>query len=157
MSRPNGVAGIASRFADYVELMKPRILSMVLVTIALSAVIATWGQPDLVRLLHTLLGTTLVAASASIFNQWLERGSDARMRRTENRPLPTGRLGQVETLTMGLSSVLIGLAYLLNLAGPAAAYWAAATWLLYVGVYTPLKTRTWLNTLVGAIPGACRC
>ncbi len=147
-------AGLASRLADYVELMKPRILSMVLVTIALSAIIATWGQPDIVKLFHTLVGTTLVAGSASIFNQWLERRSDARMRRTENRPLPTRRLGHLETLALGISSVLLGLAYLLNLAGPAAAYWAAATWLMYVGVYTPLKTRTWLNTLVGAVPGA---
>ena len=56
--------------------------------------------------------------------------------------------------SLGLVSVLIGLAYLLNLSGAAAAYWAAATWLLYVGVYTPLKTRTWLNTVVGAVPGA---
>jgi protoheme IX farnesyltransferase len=139
---------------DYVELTKPRILSMVLVTIALSSIIATWGRPDLARLAHTLIGTTLVAGSASLFNQWLERAADARMRRTANRPLPSGRLGSREAFAIGLTSVLLGLGYLLNLASPAATCWAAATWLLYVGVYTPLKQRTWLNTMVGAVPGA---
>jgi protoheme IX farnesyltransferase len=147
-------AGWLTRIADYVELTKPRILSMVLVTIALSSVIATWGQPDLARLAHTLIGTTLVAGSASLFNQWLERAADARMHRTANRPLPSGRLGRWEVFAIGAASVLIGLSYLLNLTTTAAAFWAAATWLLYVGVYTPLKKRTWLNTMVGAVPGA---
>jgi protoheme IX farnesyltransferase len=101
-----------------------------------------------------LIGTTLVAASASVFNQWLERDADAHMRRTQNRPLPARRLGHRETFVLGTATVLVGLAYLLNLAGRPAASWAAATWLLYVGAYTPLKTRTWLNTVVGAVPGA---
>lgn len=147
-------AGWWSRFVDYAELSKPRILVMVLITVGLSGVIATWGQPDFARLMHTLVGTAFVAASASVLNQWLERDTDARMHRTENRPLPAGRLSAWETLILGLASVLFGLAYLLNLSGVAAAVWAAVTWLLYVGVYTPLKRRTWLNTLVGAIPGA---
>lgn len=143
-----------ARCQDYVELTKPRILMMVLVAVTLAALSATWGQPDAFRLINCLVGTTLVAASASVFNQWLERDTDARMRRTERRPLPTKRVGGVESLFLGGVTVLGGLAYLLNTCGPAAATWAAATWLLYVGVYTPLKTRTWLNTLVGAIPGA---
>jgi protoheme IX farnesyltransferase len=147
-------AGIAARLSDYLELTKPRILTMVLMAIALSGVIATWGQPDLPRLIHTLIGTTLVAASASIFNQWLERSADARMHRTHDRPLPTQRLGHFETLSIGTVTVLTGLAYLLNFAGRVPALFAAATWLLYVGAYTPLKTRTWLNTVVGAVAGA---
>ncbi len=147
-------AGIAGRLADYVELLKPRILTMVLVTVSLSGVIATWGHPDVLSLVHTLLGITLVAGSASVFNQWLERAADGRMRRTQNRPLASGRLTQRETIVLGSCGVLFGLAYLVNFSSPAAAFWAGATWLLYVGVYTPLKTRTWLNTLVGAIPGA---
>lgn len=146
--------GWASRISDYVELAKPRILAMVLVAVSLSGIIASWGQPDVLRLIHGIVGTTLVAASASIFNQWLERHLDARMRRTVNRPLPAGRLTERETLVLGSASVLFGLAYLLNLCGRPATFFAAMTWLLYVGVYTPLKTRTWLNTLVGAIPGA---
>lgn len=143
-----------TRLGDYIELTKPRILIMVLVTLSLTGVIATWGQPNLRLLLHTLIGTTFVAGSASIFNQWIERRLDAKMRRTENRPLPTGRLSSWESWSIGVGGVLFGLGYLLNTAGRASAFWAAATWLLYVVVYTPLKTRTWLNTLVGAIPGA---
>jgi heme o synthase len=147
-------AGWWGRVSDYVELSKPRILTMVLITVGLSGIIATWGQPNFTQLLHTIVGTAFVAASASVLNQWLERDTDARMRRTENRPLPSGRLTGTETLIFGLATVLFGLAYLLNLAGSAAALWASVTWLLYVGVYTPLKRRTWLNTMVGAIPGA---
>lgn len=127
---------------------------MVLVTITLTGVMASWGHPDWSRLVHTLVGVTLVAGSASVFNQWLERNADASMRRTANRPLPAGRLGQFEVLSFGTLSVLLGLAYLLNTVGRQAMLWSAATWLLYVGVYTPLKRRTWLNTLVGAVPGA---
>jgi len=147
-------AGWLARAADFVELTKPRILLMVLVTITLTGVMASWGHPDWSRLVHTLVGVTLVAGSASVFNQWLERNADASMRRTANRPLPAGRLGQFEVLSFGTLSVLLGLAYLLNTVGRQAMLWSAATWLLYVGVYTPLKRRTWLNTLVGAVPGA---
>jgi len=143
-----------TRLADYIELTKPRILSMVLVTVGLTSLIATWGQPDLVRVLHTFIGTTLVAASASIFNHWIERRADALMRRTENRPVAAGRLGHGETLATGTAFVFIGLAYLLNTTGSAPTLLAAATWILYVCVYTPLKQLTWLNTLVGAVPGA---
>ena len=95
-------SGALSRLADYAELTKPRILIMVLVTVTLSALTASWGQPDIVRLMHTLLGTTLVAASASALNQWWERATDARMLRTADRPLPAGRLGVAETLILGL-------------------------------------------------------
>jgi protoheme IX farnesyltransferase len=146
--------GVVARTVDYVALTKPRILTMVLVTIALVSVIATWGRPELARLIHTLIGTTLVAGSASLFNQWLERDSDARMKRTFDRPFAAGRIGNFEAWLIGGTSVLVGLVYLLNLTTTAAACWAAATWLLYVCVYTPLKKRTWLNTLVGAVPGA---
>ena len=76
------------------------------------------------------------------------------MRRTANRALPTGRLGHWETCGLGALAVAFGLGYLLITVGQQPMYWAAATWLLYVGVYTPLKTRTWLNTMVGAVPGA---
>lgn len=144
----------AGRLADYVELTKPRILVMVLVTVGLSALIATLGRPDVVRLLHVLLGTTLVAASASALNQWWERATDALMPRTANRPLPAGRLGTVETLIVSSVAVIAGMCQLWVACGAAAAGWAGLTWLLYVAVYTPLKSRTWLNTVIGAVPGA---
>jgi protoheme IX farnesyltransferase len=106
-------------------------------------------------LVNTVLGTALVAGGASALNQLIERHSDAHMRRTENRPLPAGRLQAVEVLVFGLLLGAGGVAYLaLALGKPHAAVLAAVTFVLYVCVYTPLKPVTALNTLVGAVPGA---
>jgi protoheme IX farnesyltransferase len=146
--------GVISRLADYVELTKPRIAALVLVAVAASGVLAAAGPLDLWRLAHTLLGTALVAASASALNQWLEREPDGRMRRTENRPLPAGRLSSAEVLAFGAVTIAGGLAYLAATVGLLTAALGLLTWLLYVAVYTPLKRRTWLNTVVGAVAGA---
>src|SRR5947209_15055829 len=101
-------------------------------------------------LAHTLIGTALVAAGASALNQLLERHTDALMRRTENRPLPSGRLQPVEVLAFGMVLGVVGVAYLASfLHQPLAALVAALTFVWYVFLYTPLKRRTTLNTLVG--------
>ena len=108
-----------------------------------------------VVLLHVLLGTALVAAGASALNQWLERPSDALMKRTENRPLPAGRLQPLEAAAFGAGLGLVGLVYLaVALPNPLAALVAAFTFASYVFIYTPLKRVTSLNTLIGAVPGA---
>jgi protoheme IX farnesyltransferase len=144
-----------SRAADYLELTKPRVAVLVLFTVAVGAVLAAPGNLNLVVLLHTLAGTALVAAGASALNQLLERHSDALMRRTENRPLPAGRLYPSEVLLFGCGLGLAGIVYLATaLDHPWAAVVAAVTFLSYVCVYTPLKRWTTLNTLVGAVPGA---
>jgi protoheme IX farnesyltransferase len=104
--------------------------------------------------LATLLGTAFVAGGAGALNQWLERGRDSRMRRTAGRALPTGRITGGEALVFGGLIVLTGTGILMLGAGKLAAAIAFLTFALYVLVYTPLKTRTTLNTLVGAIPGA---
>jgi len=101
------------------------------------------------------VGTGLVAGGASALNQLLERHSDALMRRTENRPLPAGRLQPLEVLVFGLVLGIGGLTYLgLTLRQPLTVLVAAATFAGYVFLYTPLKRKTTLNTLVGAVPGA---
>ena len=144
-----------SRVADYVELTKPRVAVLVLFTVAAGAWLAGRGQPDVVTLVNTLFGTALVAAGASALNQLLERHSDALMRRTENRPLPSGRLQPLEVLVFGAALGAGGLAYLgLTVRQPLAVVVAAFTFLSYVFLYTPLKRKTTLNTLVGAVPGA---
>ena len=144
-----------SRFVAYAELTKPRIALMVLFTVIIGAVLAAGGRVDPLLLLHTVLGTTLVAAGASALNMYLERRLDARMRRTENRPLPAGRLRPPEALLFGSALGLVGTAYLvLMLPHAGAALVAAITFVTYVFVYTPLKRVTPLNTLVGAVPGA---
>lgn len=146
---------IASRAAAYVALTKPRIAVLVLFTVAAGAIFAGGRATDPVVLLNAVLGTALVASGASALNQWIERDSDARMRRTADRPLPSGRLLPLEVLLFGSALAAAGLLYLtLTLGSPAAALVAAVTFASYVGIYTPLKARTPLNTLVGAVPGA---
>jgi heme o synthase len=143
------------RALDFVELTKPRIAVLVLFTVAAGALVAQRGAPDLTLLLNTLVGTALVAAAASALNQLLERQSDALMRRTENRPLPAGRLQPAEVLVFGVVLAVAGLIWLAVTARhPLAVVVAAFTLASYALVYTPLKRRTTLNTLVGAVPGA---
>jgi protoheme IX farnesyltransferase len=143
------------RLVDFVELTKPRIAVLVLFTVAAGALLAQTGPLDLGRLLHTLIGTGLVAAGASALNQWLERRSDALMRRTENRPLPAGRLFAGEVFCFGMTLGLGGLVYLaIAVREPLTVVVAAVTFVSYVFLYTPLKKKTTLNTLIGAVPGA---
>jgi protoheme IX farnesyltransferase len=144
-----------TRVGDYVQLAKPRLSVMALLTVAAGAILASGGSPDWGLIGHTLLGATLVAVAASALNQYYERETDALMRRTENRPLPGGRLHPVEVLLFGLGLGLAGVAYLaVVVRQPLAALIAAFTFASYVFVYTPLKRKTTLNTLVGAVPGA---
>jgi protoheme IX farnesyltransferase len=150
-------AGInpAARLADYVELTKPRVAVLVLFTVGAGVLLAGGRDFSFLVLLHTVLGTALVAAGASALNQWYERASDALMRRTEKRPLPSGRLQAREVFVFGLALGMGGVLYLaLALSHMSAALIAATTFILYVAVYTPLKRRTPLNTLIGAVPGA---
>ena len=144
-----------SRVSDYIALTKPRIAVLVLFTVAAGALFASGRATDPVVVFNAVLGTALVAAGASALNQLIEKDSDARMRRTANRPLPAGRLQPAEVLVFGSALAAAGLLYLvLTLNSPTAAIVAAITFATYVGVYTPLKARTPLNTLVGAVPGA---
>lgn len=144
-----------SRAIDYVELCKLRLTTMVLFTVAAGTILAGRGGVGAALLVHVLVGTSLVAAGASALNQLLERHTDALMRRTENRPLPSGRLQPLEVFLFGAIAGAAGLVYLaLMVQQPATVAVAALTFFTYVFVYTPLKTRTSLNTLVGAIPGA---
>jgi protoheme IX farnesyltransferase len=128
---------------------------MALLTVAAGSILASDGAPDWRIVAHALVGAALVAAGASALNQLMERDIDARMQRTKERPLPAGRLQPGEVLIFGLASVLGGVAYLaLTLAHLLAAIVAALTFLIYLFAYTPLKRRTPLNTVVGAISGA---
>jgi heme o synthase len=145
---------LLGRVCDYVELTKPRIAMLELVVVLAAGFVATWGQPDPELILNAMLGTLLIAASASAANQWLERHSDSRMSRTASRPLPAGRLTSHEALAFALVTLLAGAAYLVLFANLACALWALLTWVIYVLAYTPLKTVSPLNTAVGAVAGA---
>jgi protoheme IX farnesyltransferase len=142
------------RAADYVELTKPRITALVLVTTAAGFYLGSPAGLDIVLLLHALFGTALVAGGTSAMNQVLERDVDARMERTRDRPLPAGRLspGPAALFAGGLSA--FGIAYLAIAVNLLTGVLAALALVVYDLVYTPLKRVHSLSTLVGAIPGA---
>jgi protoheme IX farnesyltransferase len=147
-------AAVRSACADYAELTKPRITLLVVLTALVGFVAASPAGVAFAELAGALLGTGLVAAGSSVLNMLLERDIDARMHRTRARPLPAGRLRPVEALGFGLTLSLAGLLSLLWLSGTLAAALALATWASYLFLYTPLKRRSSLSTIVGAIPGA---
>jgi protoheme IX farnesyltransferase len=140
--------------ADRLELTKPRITAMVVFTTGVGFLMASRGPLRPALLAATLVGTALVAAGAAALNQVLERGTDAAMERTRHRPLPAGRIAPVDASVFGGLITTAGLAVLLGFCGRLAAGVALATWASYLFVYTPLKKRTPLATLVGAVPGA---
>jgi len=139
---------------DYLELAKPKIALLELVTVAAAYYLAGHGAPQVPVLLHALLGTSFVAASASAFNQWLERTSDALMPRTADRPLPAGRLGARDVAWFGSITAVAGVCYLAIAVNQLTACLGLLSWFLYVVVYTPLKRRSSTNTAVGAVAGA---
>jgi protoheme IX farnesyltransferase len=136
------------------QLTKPRIVGLVLVTVAAAFVLASPGPVSGVLLAHTLLGTALVAAGTNALNQVAEADVDARMDRTRNRPLPSGRLARGPATGFAWALGLGGVGYLALAVNREAALLAALTLASYVFLYTPLKKRTPLATLVGAVPGA---
>jgi protoheme IX farnesyltransferase len=138
----------------YLELVKPGLTGLVLATTALGYLLAPGAVVDPWRLLAAVLGTALVGGGANGFNQWWERGRDARMERTRHRPFPTGRLAPGAGFAFSAGITLAGWALLLAWVNPLTALLSFLSWAVYLFVYTPLKPRTSLNTLVGAISGA---
>jgi protoheme IX farnesyltransferase len=136
------------------ELVKARLTSLVLLTTAVGFYVGMSGPLNWLLLLHTLMGTALVAGGAAALNQLIEREHDAKMRRTEDRPLPSGRLQPETVLLFGGLISAVGLAYLAFAVNLLTSILGIVTLLSYVFVYTPLKRVTTLNTVIGAIPGA---
>ena len=141
-------------FAVYADLVKARLTLLVLLTTLVGFYMGWRGPMDYVLLLHTMFGTALVAAGAAALNQLLEREHDAKMRRTASRPLPSGRLQPVTVMLFGGVCSVAGLAYLALLVNSLTSVLGAVTLVSYLFIYTPLKRVTWLNTAVGAVPGA---
>lgn len=150
----SGVQPVRLSARDVVELTKPRLSLLVLLTTAVSFILAADGPVDLVLLLHTALGTSLAAAGASALNQLIERRYDANMRRTSDRPLPAGRVSGRDALALGAASAAAGVIYLGLAVNVLTGLLGLATVLIYLAAYTPLKRRSSLCTLAGAVPGA---
>jgi protoheme IX farnesyltransferase len=140
--------------SDLVALTKPRVVVMVLVTTVVGYYVGLTGSPDWGRLVHLVVGTLLAAAGTMALNQYWERDVDARMKRTQARPLPDGRLAPLEALLFASALAGLGLVYLGAFVNALAMLVTAATVVLYLFAYTPLKLRTALCTIVGAVPGA---
>jgi protoheme IX farnesyltransferase len=151
---PQAQATVNRKSGDFLQLTKPRLNLLVLMTTLGGLYLAAPDgvPPDI--LIHTLVGTALVAGGAAALNQVWERRTDKLMRRTASRPLPGGRLGVTEGTWFGVMLSAIGLVELAFAVNVTSAWVAAVTLVSYVLMYTPLKTRTSLSTIVGAIPGA---
>jgi heme o synthase len=145
---------VPTRVTDYVELTKPRITFLVLVTTAVGYALGAAASFHPGVFIALLAGTALVSGGASALNQWAERDADARMTRTASRPLPTARLAPADALAFGLAISAVGLVLLAGAVNWLTALLALGSLSSYVLAYTPLKRVTSLCTLVGAVPGA---
>ena len=140
--------------SEYLELMKPRVTLMALVTTWVGYSLSAAAAMPTQRLWHTLLGAFLIGGGANALNQFLERDVDSKMKRTENRPIPSRRLNAQNVLAFGWAVSLLGMLELVIFVNPLCGILGALVFLTYVFCYTPLKRFTTLNTFVGAVPGA---
>ncbi len=150
------VSSERSSFGVFCDLIKVRLTFLVLLTTLVGFYLAVPGKGnvDYWLMLHAMLGTALLASGASALNQLLERTHDAKMRRTEDRPLPSGRMSPETVLIFGGITSAAGMIYLALAVNLLTSLLGAATLISYIFVYTPLKRYTSLNTAIGAIPGA---
>jgi protoheme IX farnesyltransferase len=142
------------RFAAYMELTKPRITFLIVLTSAAGFALASQGRVDYTGLVRAMVGIALLSSGIATINQYMERDLDALMRRTANRPLPSGRLLPWEALAFGLGLTAGAEVYLAVLVNPLTGLLGLTVIAGYLFGYTPLKTRTSLSTMVGAFPGA---
>ncbi len=152
---PRGTLALErSRMMDYITLTKPELTLLSVLTALAGYYLGAGGVLSASGLANTLLGTALVGGGAGALNQYIERRHDARMKRTENRPLPSGRIAPLEALLFGLLLAGGGILYLSLSVNALTGLLAAITCVTYVSLYTPLKRLTPLATVIGGIPGA---
>ena len=145
---------LKSKLRDYYTLTKPEVNLLILMTTSAGFYLGSRGPLNVVALVNTLIGTLLVASGTATLNQWMERYWDGQMRRTASRPLPSGRLSAREAFLFGFLLSVVGGLYLAVAVNLLTAVLAISTLLSYLLVYTPLKRKTPLCTLLGAVPGA---
>lgn len=143
-----------NRTQSFIELAKPRVTWLILMSTAAGYYFGHAGSWHWLAFIHTLFGTGFMASGTATLNQWYERDSDAQMKRTRNRPLPSGRLSPLEALLFGLAISFIGMLELAVGVNFLSALLCLLTWAMYLFIYTPLKQKTWWSTTFGALPGA---
>ncbi|HSB11050.1 MAG TPA: heme o synthase [Blastocatellia bacterium] len=147
-------SGSAARLAAYIELTKPRITFLVVLTAAAGYCMGSASGIDYAGLVNMAVGIALLSSGIGTLNQYLERNSDRLMRRTQARPLPSAKLRPAEAAIFGILLSIVATAYLAVFINPLSAVLGVATLASYLFVYTPLKTKTTLSTVLGAFPGA---
>lgn len=147
-------ARVVRRVADFFELAKPRVVLMVLITAFVGFYVGSAALPDYLRLINMLLGTALAAGGTLALNQFMERQGDALMQRTRHRPIPDGRVQPGEAFWFGAVVTLAGLAYLALAVNAISAWVTALITASYLLLYTPMKRKSSLCILAGAVPGA---
>ena len=139
---------------NYLELTKPRITWLILMSTGIGYFFGWDGSVNLWLLFHTILGTGLIASGTAALNQWYEHEADAKMLRTNKRPIPSGRVSADKALWFGVAIALLGFVELCLGCNVVTGLLGAFTLVSYLFVYTPMKQKTWWSTTVGAIPGA---
>jgi heme o synthase len=148
------VIGVRDRMAAFIELTKPRIAVMLVLTAAAGFYLGSEGSFDFLLFLNAMIGIALLAFGVATLNQYIERRTDVLMNRTASRPLPTGRVTPNEALMFGILQCVVSEIYLYFLVNPLTAVLGLTVIVGYVLLYTPLKTRTSASTAIGALPGA---
>jgi heme o synthase len=154
ITQPRVTDRFTSKLRDYCTLTKPEVNLLILMSTSAGYYLASRGDFRAAGLVNTLVGTVLVASGTATLNQWMERVWDGQMRRTATRPLPSGRLAACEALLFGILLSVTGGLYLALAVNALSALLAISTLLSYLLVYTPLKRKTPLCTILGAFPGA---
>ncbi len=143
-----------STLSDYLTLTKPGITLLVLVSMGVGFFLASGGDVSLILFIHAAIGTLMIAGGTAAHNQFIERDLDKKMIRTVKRPLPARKIRPVHALIFSLSLMIIGFLYLFFLVNPLTGFISALTSVLYLALYTPLKRISFINVMVGAVPGA---
>ena len=154
VNHPSRVSVLVRRVDAYIELTKPRMVIMILVTTAAGFYLGTQGVMNWILFGHTIIGAGLTAAGVLGLNQYLERDIDAKMLRTQQRPLPTGRIHGLEALVFCVFLTAGGMLYLTTFVNPLSGFIISLIVVSYLFIYTPLKRSTSFCTLIGAFPGA---
>ena len=148
------IKNVLQMMSPYIEMTKPRITLFVLITTTFGYYLGDKGGWNYWELLFLLIGAGLTCGGSAVLNNYVERNVDCLMKRTQNRPIPSGRVSENRALFFGLTIMFIGLIILYIKINVLTAFLSLLTSFLYVLVYTPMKRVSWLNTTVGAIPGA---
>ncbi len=155
VARASSVSDVRQTVRDYLALTKPRIVELLLITTVPAMIVAAGGWPGAWLVLGTVVGGGLVSSSAHATNMVIDRDIDGAMHRTEDRPLPTGRIRPGAALVFSAVLLVVGSATMLTMAGPLAALLTLTAWLWYVGIYTLwLKRRSSQNIVIGGVAGA---